>query len=452
MSINSIVLIAVIKYIFLFIGDGMSTPQRMVAEEFSLKTGGGRLAMNTFPYRADTKTRSANALVTDSAASATAIACGEKTDNGMLGVAPDGRRLESVAEVAKKSGMKVGIITSVAIAHATPAGFYAHRRSRSQYYQIGLDLVSSGFDYFAGAGLFGCQDDRDDPEFRGNIFDLAHDAGYVVARSQKEWRDLKPGCRSWSIFGGNSSMKFDIDNDGREARLHELLEKGIELLDNPKGFFIMCEGGKIDYAGHANDAATNLRDVLALDRAVKSAMAFQDKHPDETLIITTGDHETGGMSMGFAGSGSGMKLEKLALQKISTELFSSEIKSFISKRAKSKVAFEDVRPLLAKRFGLDDLDEKEVETLTRAFDKDVTNVRSRLQDTTAHDVRRRYVFAQEVKNVLSARAGIGWTTHSHTALPTMTTAKGPGAEILEGMCDNTEIGIRLKKLIAENRR
>ena len=118
------------KYVFLFIGDGMSTPQRMVAEEFSLNTGGGELAMNRMPYQSNTRTKSANSIITDSAAAATAIACGRKTNNGMLGVAPDGTRLESVAEVAKGNGMKVGIITSVTINHATPAGFYAHRKRR----------------------------------------------------------------------------------------------------------------------------------------------------------------------------------------------------------------------------------------------------------------------------------------------------------------------------------
>ena len=450
MSTSSVIILAVLKYIFLFIGDGMSTPQRMVAEEYSVKTGGGRLAMNLLPYQVNTRTRSANSIVTDSAAAATAIACGEKTNNGMLGQTPDGRRLESVAEVAKKAGMKVGIMTTVAIAHATPAGFYAHRRSRGQYYQIGLDLVASGFDHFAGAGLFGCQDDRDDPEFCGNIFELAHDAGYAVTRTRKEWQALKPGGRSWSVFGGNSAMRFDIDNDGGgEAKLHEMLEKGIELLDNPKGFFIMCEGGKIDYAGHANDAAANLRDVLALDRAVKSALKFQDRHPDETLIITTGDHETGGMSMGFAGAGYSFKVEKFSKQKVSVEEFSSEIKRFISKRAGEKLSLDDVKPLLKERFGLEDLSKSETEKLGEAFAKDVHNVKSRLKDTTAHDVRRLYVFAQTVKNVLAARAGVGWSTHSHTALPTLTTAKGPGAEILVGMTDNTDIGIRLKKLIAE---
>jgi alkaline phosphatase len=444
---NSIILLAIVKYIFLFIGDGMSTPQRMMTEAYSVKTGCGPLAMNTLPYQANTRTGSANATVTDSAASATAIACGEKTRNGILGLAPDGRRLESVAEVAKKRGMKVGIVTTVAIVHATPAGFYAHRQRRGKYYQIGLDLVASGFDYFAGGWYFGCEDDRDDPEYRGNVFELAGDAGYTLSYNRETWEALKPGSRSICVFG-SSSLPFDIDHSGDTPRLYELVEKGIELLDGPDGFFIMCEGGKIDYACHANDAATAIQDVLALDRAVKSALAFQEKHPDETLIITTGDHETGGLALGLGGDGSGgpgAKIGKLAAQKISVESFSSEIKKFI---AKKKVVFDDVRPLLAERFGLEDLNEKETALLVKAFDQDVKNVKARLKDTTAHDLKRRYVFAQAVKDVITARVGIAWSTHSHTALPTFTTAKGAGAEILVGMLDNTEIGIRLKKLIS----
>lgn len=134
------------KYVFLFIGDGMSFPQRMMAQEYLQKTENRPLAINTLPFQAVTTTRSADSFITDSSASATAIACGTKTNNHMVGVAPDGSRLESVAEVAKQSGRKVGIITTVTINHATPAGFYAHNNSRSNYYQIGLDLVNSDFD------------------------------------------------------------------------------------------------------------------------------------------------------------------------------------------------------------------------------------------------------------------------------------------------------------------
>ena len=445
------------KYVFLFIGDGMSMPQRMVAEEFLRTTGGGGLAMNELPYETNTRTRSADAVITDSAAAATAIACGEKTANGMLGLRPDGTRLESVAEVAKKAGMKVGIVTTVTVVHATPAGFYAHNRDRSSSYQIALDLIASGFDYFAAGGVYDKFDDRNDSKYCGNVFDLARKAGYAVSIDDRAaWSALRPGSKSWSVFGANG-MAFAIDADGSQPTLAELVAKGVAVLDNPQGFFIMCEGGKVDYAGHANDAATELREIQALDEAVKVARAFQDAHPDETLVIVTGDHETGGLSMGFSGIGGRFRVELLAKQKVSAERFSGQVKKMIAD-SRGKMTFDDVRPILAEKFGFvfdaaakDDpmrLTKADVKTLREAFEQDVENVRAKLKDTTAHDVRRRYAFAQAARSVLNAHAGIGWSSSSHTALPTLTTAKGPGAEMLVGMRENSELGQRLKALLA----
>ena len=434
------------KYVFLFIGDGMSTPQRMVAEEFSRATGNGPLAMNHLPYQANTRTKSSNAIITDSAAAATAIACGEKTNNGMLGVTPSGTRLESVAEVAKRRGMKVGIATTVTIVHATPAGFYGHNKSRGAAYQLALDLVDSGFDYFCGSGVYGQENNKSDPKYRGNVIDLAKEAGYDVVRDDLSgWKALKPGKKVWAIFG-KDGMDFAIDANPDQPTPAEMVAKGIELMDNEKGFFLMFEGGKVDYAGHANDAATSLRDVLALDAAIKVALAFQDEHPNETLVITTGDHETGGMSMGFAGIGGNFKVELLAKQKVSVEKFSNDFKKLVAER-KGAITFEEMVPVLEEKFGLDNLSEGDTVKLKAAFDKDLENVRKKLKDTTAHDVARLYVFAQAVKNALNARAGVGWTSGGHTALPTFTTAKGPGAEILVGMEENTDIGKRLKKLL-----
>ena len=444
------------KYVFLFIGDGMSTPQRMVAEEFSEHMGGGELAMNCMPYQVNTRTRSYNSIITDSAASATAMACGEKTRNGMVGLAPDGRRLESVAEVAKKSGMKVGIVTTVTIVHATPAGFYAHRRSRGQYYQIALDLVASGFDYFAGGGVAGRHDDKKNPEYRGNVFDLARAAGYQVISKREEWEALKPGSKSWSLFSLHGTMDFAIDSNGSQPSLSALVEKGIEVLDNENGFFMMCEGGKIDYAGHTNDAATSLRDILELDKAIKVALAFAEKHPDDTLVMVTGDHETGGMSMGFAGTAGRFKVELLAEQKCSVENFSSMIKGMLRKDINLK--FEKVKPLITEKFGLQFTNDKrnpmrvrtaERKLLAEALEKDRGYIKKRVEDTSAHNVKRRYVFASTVRGILASKAGIGWSSASHTALPTLTTAQGAGADIVVGMKENTDIAVRLKKLLSK---
>ena len=119
------------KYVFLFIGDGMSVPQRTLAEEYANKVRGTEICFNHFPSQALTKTYSANSYVTDSAAAATAMACGVKTNNGRIGIDAQGNKLESVAYVAKKAGRKVGIVTSIFINHATPAGFYGKRLNRN---------------------------------------------------------------------------------------------------------------------------------------------------------------------------------------------------------------------------------------------------------------------------------------------------------------------------------
>ena len=143
------------KYVFLFIGDGMAVTQRHAAEEFSKKIGRGPLLINSFPCKGLTATRSANRLVTDSAAAATAIACGEKTKNYTVGRNAEGKDVYSSAVAAKEAGKKVGIISTVTITHATPAAFYAHRAARGEGYGIAIDLVHSGFDFFAGGGLDG---------------------------------------------------------------------------------------------------------------------------------------------------------------------------------------------------------------------------------------------------------------------------------------------------------
>lgn len=419
------------RNIILFIGDGMSVPQRMVADEFARKTGGGPLAMNLLPNQAMTRTCSASSLVTDSAAAATAIACGVKTFNGGVGVDERGMRAESCAEAAKRSGRRVGIVTSVTINHATPAGFYAHRPSRAQLYDIGLDLVRSGFDLFLGGGLAGANEKSERTEDVGDLYEYAATNGYVVAEGRKGFDDLlklgRDGGKVW-WRAGEEALPYAIDASGRESpRLPELTRYALDRLGD--GFFLMVEGGRIDWAGHANEAATNLRDLLELDDAVKVAMDFRADHPG-TLIIVTGDHETGGMSMGFAGTGYAFFMERLANQKCSTETFQ---KRYHELKAKEGTTFDDVARLIEECYGLkfgapaDDpmaLDAEDVESLKRHY------ASGGLSD--------------KVRRLMQGKAGVGWTSGSHTGLPVLTTAVGPGAEMFNGLLDNTDISKRIK--------
>ena len=443
------------KYVFLFIGDGMSTPQRMIADEFSRKLGNGQLAINTLPFHATTRTCSANSLVTDSAAAATAIACGERTDNHMIGMNPKGKKLVSLAEVARDKGKKIGIVTSVTINHATPAGFYGHRKSRSEMYAIGLDLIASKFDYFGGGGV-AKHNDQKSPLYKGDIYDLAKKAGYKVIGTRKELLALKPGDGKVLAYGVKDTiLPFAIDRkDQSVATLAEFTAKGIEMLqDGPKGFFMMVEGGAIDYAGHANDAATNLREVLAFDDAVKVALKFMEKHPDETLIVVTGDHETGGMTMGFAGTGYALYMERLTLQTSSAANFIAQFKKM--KKENPNLKFDDVKKFLSDSFGFK-FEVKTPEILAheknpkkhpmKGRDPMILTALEVKQLETAFKEKKAAALGLAAKKIISAKAGVGWTSGAHTGLPVLTTSKGVKAEIFTGFINNYDIAIKMKSL------
>lgn len=443
------------KYVFLFIGDGLSVPQRMIADEYSRKEGNGQLAMNVLPYTATTRTCSYNSLITDSAAAATAIACGEKTKNHYVGVDHNNKRLVSCAEVAHKAGRKVGIITTVTLTHATPAGFYAHVDNRGGMYQISLDLADSGFDFFAGGGLdvssSGAKRHRKFKQF-GEPYKYISSKGYRIVTTKDEFLALKPSDGKIITKFTNGALGSAIDADGSQPTLAQLVSKGIEMLDNEKGFFIMAEGGRIDWAGHANDAATNLRDVLALDDAVKVALAFQERHPDDTLVVVTGDHETGGMSMGFAATGYALYMDRLANQTMSVEKFEGKVAKLVNKNP--DMSFDDIKPVVTEAFGFkfegnnrNDpmvLTKSELDDIRKAFEHDLEFHKSKVEENSAYDGVKCYLFGGACRLVMSHKCGIAWSTGAHTAMPVLTTAKGCCAERFTGFIENTDIAKIMK--------
>lgn len=422
------------RNVVLFIGDGMSTPQRIVAEEFSRKVYGEALAMNALPSHATTFTYSRSSLVTDSAAAATAIACGEKTTNGALGVDAGGKRLTSCAEAARDAGRNVGIVTSVTINHATPAGFYAHQPSRSMLYQIGLDLVRSRFDLFLGGGLADANSKTNGvAEYVGDLYEYAAENGYCVAKGRKAFNELFNAPMPSRIWwrSGENALPYAIDSQGDDTpRLPELTRFALDFLNakGGEGFFLMVEGGRVDWAGHANEAATNLRDMLELDAAVKVALEFQKKHPD-TLVIVTGDHETGGMSLGFAGTGYAFYVERLATQTCSTERFRERYLALKDGGA----SFEEIAALLTECYGFRfDGEKGDPMTLT---DSEIEGLKQDCKNGTLDDRARR---------LMQDRAGVGWTSGAHTGLPALTTSSGPCADRFTGLLDNTDISKTIK--------
>ena len=420
------------KYIFLFIGDGMSIPQRMMAEEFNMRLNGEGLSINSFPYQVMTTTRSTNSFITDSAASGTAIACGEKTENGTIGMdSSKTRNLVSTAEVARDAGKKVGIITSVTINHATPAAFYGHNPSRGNGYELGLDLIKSNFDFFGGGGVSEHGDGDTD------IYDLAAQAGYTVLHDPQDLLKLKPGCGKVLAVQKDGALPYAIDDpDG--FRIADYLRKAVELLeDDPDGFFIMTEGGKIDWMCHANDAGTTMREVIDMDKAVKVAEEFAAQHPDETLIVVTGDHETGGLTLGFADTGYNSYIERLQYQKCSQDEFSGKLREVAND-------YEGVKSTITEWFGLKfDGEDDDPMQLTDAEKNEIRDA----YDRSGEDHKEISRVTHTVVKIFDNKAGLGWTSGAHTALPVNTSAKGVGADLFKGMIDNTDVSKKLKSLI-----
>lgn len=435
------------KYVFLFIGDGMSLAQRMAAEEYSRANGGNGICFNHFPVQAITRTVCTDSLVTDSAAAATAIACGEKTKSKRIGRDASGTTdLESVAYVAKRLGKRVGIATSVTINHATPAGFFGKRNNRSEYYELGLDLIASKFDYFAGGMVSSCNN-TNSPAYKGNIYDLAKESGYTVANRKEKilaltQKDLPVLCNcDWG------AVPYAIDGLGNSLSLEQYVRKGIELLDNPKGFFFMVEGGSIDWVGHANDLGGNIGETLELDKAVRAALEFKEKHPDDTLILVTGDHETGGMSLGHADTGYKLYVELVKHQKCTAQKFTK-----IVQKARAEGAdYAKVKELLSEYWGFKFDGEPKPGTLV------LTEAEKKELEEAFGDPTQEKTFAQSnsriaaaARRIFSTHCGFGWTSPSHTALPVITSAIGEESDEFGGFYENTEIARRLKKIYADD--
>ncbi len=256
--------------------------------------------MMDFPIAGSAQTYDSTFFAPDSAGAATSIATGHKTWSGSINVREDfSQKYETIAEQLKaQKNYKIGILSSVNLNHATPAAFYAHQASRNSYYEIGEELIASNFDYFAGGGLLKPTGADQDIE---NLYDLAADAGYKIIKTQAEAEKLTAADGKTIVIdehlADSDAMAYELDRPEDQWSLADYVEKGIEVLDNDNGFFMMVEGGKIDWACHANDAASTIADTIALDDAVGKAVDFYNEHPEETLILVTGDHETGGLTI-----------------------------------------------------------------------------------------------------------------------------------------------------------
>lgn len=289
--------------ILLFIGDGMGTAQRTAAQWAAVGIN-GRLTMDTLPITGWLRTSNILGEVTDSAAAATAMATGVKTTNGKIGQAPDGTPLSTILEQAQARGLAVGLVTNTPMAHATPAAFAAHTGSRYAMAEIAQQLLAARVDVLLAGGENdflpqGMTGHYPEPGTRTDGRDLIAEA--VQADYTYVWDAA--GLQAAVSAGAPRVLGLFADEGlprPHTPTLAALTEHALAVLSNrPEGFFLMVEGGQIDWACHANDAALTIADTLAFDAAVAAGLRYAAEM-ENTLVIVTSDHETGGMLLSLS--------------------------------------------------------------------------------------------------------------------------------------------------------
>ncbi len=436
------------KYIFLFIGDGMGLQQVNTTQVYidSVLKNNSRLSFIDFPVQTFATTYAATRYITCSAAAGTALSTGSKTSISTLGL--NYNHTDSLFSIAKKfkaNGFKLGLLTTVGIDDATPAAFYAHQGSRGSRYEIAKDLIKSGYDFFASGGFVDPYGKKlkDSVE---SIYSLGQRNSFAFTTNLTAIDSLKGKYKSvfYSIPNPDSegSFKYDIDKDTTDVTLAELTCKAIQVLNNPRGFFMMVEGGKIDWACHSNDAASMIYEVMAFSDAVNQAVEFYKAHPDETLIIVTADHETGGFSLGNKENKYSMHISLLKNQKISEDVFQGLAISYLGRTPKP--SFQEMLNLAKEKVGLGDanrnlgLSDKDIKLLNDAY---IASITPKKEPRTKSNYLSgpKEVFSVACIDMLNRKAAIGWTSSSHTGSPVPVYVLGKGGILFTGRIDNTDI-------------
>jgi alkaline phosphatase len=489
------------KFVFFFLGDGMASSQIQATEAYLTTINGGsatlaadllrpenRLNMSKMPVAGMQTTYDAFALMTDSASAGTAFACGLKTKNGVIGMNQDSTvSYKSVAQLAHERGYKVGILSSVSLDHATPASYYASVANRGYMNDIATQMADTGYEFLGGGGLvYPTGTDRNPAADTDNdVWALLATNGYEVRNTRESILSLKDEPRDKVVcinpwLQDSSAMPYEIDRPPTNLSLAEMTEVAIANLYAGRpgkghrrspyqndGFFIMVEGGKIDWACHANDAMATIGDMLDFDEAVGVALEFYEKHPLQTLIVVTGDHETGGMTIGHATTAYTAYYDRLLGQTNSFQYFGAN--QWVAHKAAYSPGYDwtqpdnlasnaDIQGLMMSVFGLDydSLNDYQKEKLEDAYDLSMTdddatstvdgiNNNSTAENSLLYGSYNPIIVT--ITHILNERASIGWTSYSHTGVPVPVFAQGREAWRFAGFYDNTDIAKKLAKAI-----
>lgn len=433
------------NYVFYFIGDGMGMQPLMTAQAYNrdILKNQQPLLMLRFPVASWAMTYSASSPITDSAAAGTALSTGYKTVNGMLGVTPDTVAVTSVARQLKDMGYGVGVITSVYADDATPGAYYAHVASRKMFYDIDVQAAESGYDFIGGAGMKGMVDAQGNPT---DIPVIMQQNGVQIVRGREGIKEIKSDKvillseEGWPDY----NIGYTIDSIPGALTLPLITETCLAHLEkqSPDRFFMMVEGGNIDHALHGNDAGAAIIEILNFDEALKIAYDFYLAHPDETLILVTADHDTGGMSHVKDG------LNVLQYVKTSKEEFSSYCKSLL--RTRNIYTWEDMKEYLTENLGLYThikVSEAENESLKSIFDKTFEQRNSADQETLYASFN---AFSVAVFDIVNNAAGTIFTTSGHSGNPVPVFAVGVGSDKFKGVNNNCDLPEILRDILKIN--
>lgn len=412
------------KNVILLISDGCGPASFTMARDYyrDVLHAGATLHLDSLLVGA-VRTFATNSRVTDSAAGATAFACGIKTYNGAIAVDTLQQPVATVLEAAEARGMATGLVATSRITHATPAAFAAHVASRGSEAAIADQMLQQGIDVLMGGGRnFFVPTEAGGKRTDGR--DLRQDAlrqGYQVVEDRA---GFDAGLRTPVLaLLAPDHMAYEIDRNPRhEPSLAEMTRTALDLLDDdPDGFFLMVEGSRIDHAGHANDLGGHLHDILAFDAAIAAAVRFA-RQDGQTLVVSVSDHETGGLTLGRNVDRRGVYAwnpEVLARLKASHEAILPQLKPGA-----------DWQAVIGAATGIEDWTDAE-----------------RAQVAEAQAANFPPGALKALNEMVSVRAILGWTTDGHTAVDVNLYAFGPGREAFIGHHDNTHIGQTLAWLL-----
>lgn len=468
------------KYVFLFIGDGMGVTPVTAAENYLgyTKTNKGevyptRMNFTEMPVIGLKSQYDCHSFIPDSASTATAFASGIKTQTNTVGLSGDFEKSsDSVAEKAKRAGKSVGILTTVTLNHATPAAFYANEESRSSYYDIGLQMADSNFDFFAGGSL---KDRTGKEKDQKDLYDVMKEKGYNIVETKAEAEKVDAKAKKTYIVSeelqDDGAMPYNIDKKESTQDLNDMVKKGIEVMeDDPEGFFMMAESGKIDWAEHANDGATTVNEVIGFQKSIQTAMDFYNEHPDETLIVVTADHATGGFTIGNESTGYETYFDQLTKQKGSQIEFDKIVTKALEENP--NMTFEAFAPKIEDFFGLkldknapsekisveqeEDYLKKQAENRSLCSQEEYKALEDAFEESKKAPEQQNTNYGEYIPvsitatRILDKKAGLAWSTTDHSGEKVPVYAMGSGAIMFDGEYDDTDVAVRLGEAMGFN--